>query len=41
MNDTSSKAAILEFREREKREPIWSNIDDLEDLIFYGRNIEK
>ena len=41
MNDTSSKAALLKFREREKREPIWSNIDDLEDLIFYGKNIEK
>tara|TARA_R100000541_G_scaffold637_1_gene4061 strand:+ start:3729 stop:7469 length:3741 start_codon:yes stop_codon:yes gene_type:complete len=41
MSDTSSEAALLEFRKQEKREPVWSNIDDLEDLIFYGRNIEK
>ena len=41
MSDTSSKAALLQFRKLREREPEWSNVDDLEFLIEFGRNIEK
>ena len=41
LSDTSSKAALLQFRKLQKREPVWSNVEDLEFLIEFGRNIEK
>ena len=41
LSDVSSRAALLKFREQYKREPVWSVVDDVEEIVYFGGNIEK